>query len=124
MTKLTKRVLATGVAASIALPFAAMAQVSFLNETDAGSLGLATGETDLYAGISKIVAYILQFLGLIAVIIILYGGFIWMTSAGNEEKVSKAKSTITAGLIGLIIIILAWAISTFVIGAVTDSLAG
>ena len=40
----------------------------------------------------------------IALVIIVYAGFLWMTSAGNEEKVGEAKKIITAGIIGLIII--------------------
>ena len=57
----------------------------------------------------------LGFLGIIAVIIILLGGFKWMTAGGNEDKVGEAKKLITAGVIGLVIIISAFAIATFVL---------
>ena len=46
---------------------------------------------------------------------IVYGGFLWMTAHGNEEQVTKAKNLITAALIGLVIILSAYAISVFVI---------
>ncbi len=62
-----------------------------------------------------IINIVLSFLGLIAVIIVIYGGFIWMTSGGQEEKVNKAKSILKNGLIGLVIVIFAWGITTWVL---------
>jgi hypothetical protein len=47
---------------------------------------------------------------------IIIGGFQWLTSAGNEEKVEKAKKTISSAVIGIIIVILAWAIVIFTAG--------
>ena len=65
--------------------------------------------------IADIVAYLMTFLGLIAVIVILIGGFRWLTAAGNEDKVASAKKTIIAGAIGLAVILAAYAIVNFVI---------
>jgi len=59
--------------------------------------------------------YLMTFLGIIAVIVILYGGFRWLTAAGNEDRVAKAKKTVIAGVIGLIVILAAFAIVTFVV---------
>ena len=73
------------------------------------------GTKDLREGIMSIVNVLMGFLGIIAIIIILWGGFRWMTSAGNEEKVEEAKKIITAGIIGLIIIFVAYALASFVI---------
>ena len=74
------------------------------------------GTADLESTVVNIIQWVLGFLGLIAVIFILYGGFVWMTASGNEEKVSKAKKVITAAVIGLIVVLLAWAIVIFVVG--------
>lgn len=63
----------------------------------------------------------LGFLGLVAVILIIYGGFTWMTSAGNEERVKKAKEIIKASVIGLVIVLASWMIVTFVIGRVNST---
>ena len=63
-------------------------------------------------------------LGIIAVCVILYGGFMWMTAAGNEDRVDKAKQMIIAGAIGLVIILAAYAIVNFVIGITNDALSG
>ena len=78
-------------------------------------------ETDPRALISNIVTYLMTFLGLIAVIVILLGGFKWMTAAGNEDKVAEAKKTIIAGCIGLVIILAAYAIVNFVINITNDA---
>jgi len=73
------------------------------------------GTKDIREGVMTIVNVLLGFLGIIAILIILYGGFMWMTAAGNEEKVDQAKKIITAGIIGLVIIFVSFAIATFVI---------
>ena len=73
------------------------------------------GTKDLREGVMAIVRVLLGFLGIIAIVIILYGGFVWLTSAGNEEKVGQAKKIITAGIIGLVIIFVSYAIAEFVI---------
>lgn len=56
----------------------------------------------------------LGLLGIIFLILIIYGGYNWMLARGEEEKVNKAKDTIQRALIGLIIIISAYAITYFV----------
>jgi len=71
-------------------------------------------EEKLEERIFRTIRYLLSFLGVIAVLIIIYGGFTWMTAAGNEEKVKKAKSMLQNGIIGLVIIILAYAITIFI----------
>ena len=73
------------------------------------------GTKDLREGIMAIINVLLGFLGIIAIVIILYGGFVWLTSAGNEEKVGQAKKIISAGIIGLVIIFVSYAIASFVI---------
>ena len=73
------------------------------------------GTKDIREGIMSVVNVMLGFLGILAIIIILWGGFRWLTSGGNEEKVGEAKKIITAGIIGLVIIFTAYAIASFVV---------
>jgi hypothetical protein len=77
-------------------------------------------EGNLVSIIFRLIQYLLAFLGVIAMVVILYSGFFWMTSAGNDEKVSKAKKTLIAGVIGLSIVLLAFAIATFMINRIHD----
>lgn len=73
------------------------------------------GDAELIPAITSIINIALGLLGIIAVVIILIGGFRWMTAAGREEQVDSAKKTIFAGIIGLAIILSSWALATFVI---------
>lgn len=62
----------------------------------------------------------LSFLGIIAVIIVIYAGFQWMTSGGNQERVASAKKMLIAGLIGLLIILLSLAITRWLLFSVSN----
>lgn len=87
----------------------------------AGEIGLSSG--DLTSTIAAIIRVALGFLGVVAVVVILFGGFKWMTSGGNETKVKDAQKLIIAGVIGLVIILSAFAIAQFVIGSITAAVA-
>lgn len=71
--------------------------------------------------VGRITNIVLTILGIIAFVIILFAGFRWMTSGGNEESVSSAKKMMAAGVIGLIIVLAALAISTFIVGQLTST---
>lgn len=88
----------------------------------ASAAGLSSG--NLIDTISSIIRVALGFLGVIAVVIILLGGFKWMTSGGNDEKVKKAKMLIFQGIIGLVIVLSSYAIASFVITSITNATAG
>jgi len=78
--------------------------------------GAGYGPASLTEVVGKIIKVVLSLLGLVAVVLIIIGGFQWMASGGNEEKIKGAKKLMGAAVIGLIIIVLAYAIATFVIG--------
>lgn len=128
--KLTqKRIVASLLSLSIvcvlALPIVALAQTTNNYGLDTGfgdAAGLPTGSTDLPTTIARIINILLGFLGIIAVIIVLYGGFIWMTAAGDSGKVDKAKDLLKAGIIGIVIILAAWAIASWVISTLDTQL--
>ena len=73
--------------------------------------------------IGQIISAGLGILGIVFLILMLYGGFLWMIARGESEKVDKAKDLITAAIIGLIIIVGGYAISNLVITALTKSAA-
>jgi len=78
------------------------------------------GEKDPREIIASVIRVILGFLGIIAVIIIIMGGFKWMTSGGNDTKAKEARDMIVAGVIGLIIILAAFGIASFVTDKLFD----
>lgn len=76
--------------------------------------GFTLGSSSVGSIVATIIQAFLGLLGIIFVILVIISGYNWMTSAGNEEKVTKAKETLTRAIIGLIIIISAYAITYFV----------
>jgi hypothetical protein len=135
MKKLSKYLIALAVVSFLVVPalsFQALAQTPppatggdpfGINPVTTGLDGvLADGDPREMAG--RIINVALGFLGLIAVVIILMGGFKWMTAGGNEDKVSEAKKLLGAGVIGLAIVLAAWAVSSFVIDAIYDATQG
>jgi len=114
-----KLALITSAVMLLALPVMASATVtSYTVENIGGSVGLGTA--DLKDTVVNIIQWVLGILALVAVVMIIIGGFQWMTAAGNEEKIEKAKKVISAAVIGLIIVLLAWAIVIFVAGTTSN----
>ena len=66
---------------------------------------------------------LLSFLGVIFLLLMIYGGFIWMMAQGNEQEVGRAKNIIINAAIGIIIVFLAYAITTLIGGQLVDSVA-
>jgi len=87
----------------------------------ASTAGYDTNKTDALELVSKGIEVVLSLLGVIFLVLLIYGGFIWMTARGNEQQADKAKTTMTNAIIGLIIVFGAYAISYFVVGALSDS---
>ena len=79
----------------------------------------AVGTTEELVG--KIVRVVLSFLGVIFLVLIIYGGYMWMLARGNEQQVEKAKNVIIAAIIGMIIVLAAYAISGFIIDKFGDA---
>jgi len=77
------------------------------------------GNRSLGEVIGAVVKVVLSILGLVATILLIAGGFMWMTSGGNEEKVGKAKQLMGAAIIGLVIVLIAYAAATFIVEGLT-----
>ena len=76
---------------------------------------IGLGNNDPRLIVVRIIQIALGLLGIIAVVIMMYGGYMWMTANGDEEKVTKAKEVLRNGTIGLLIILSAFALATFII---------
>lgn len=74
--------------------------------------------------IQDVIAYVLGFLALIVVCLILWAGFSILTAGGDDDKVKSGKKIITRAIIGLVIIFLAWSITTFIVGSTENKSEG
>jgi len=104
---------------TLVVPTLALANANLGLDT-ASSIGL--GNADAKNVVVNLIRVVLGFLGLIAVVIILIGGFMWMTAGGNEDKVTKGRKYIINGVIGLVIVLGAFSIATFVISQINGSI--
>lgn len=76
-----------------------------------------TGASATIAGrVQLVVSLVLGLMALAFFLLTMYGGIIWLTARGNDEKVSSAKAIIEAAVIGLVIVSASYAIATFVVG--------
>jgi len=78
-------------------------------------------EEDPRVIVADVINVILGFLGVVAVILILAGGFMWMTAAGNEDKVATAKKLMIAGVVGLVIVLASFGIANFVVNTLLEA---
>ena len=78
-------------------------------------------DADVNNIVQTIITILIWLVGVLAVIMIIYGGIIYTTSGGDPGKVKKGKDTIIYGIVGLIIAILAFVIVNFVINVVTPT---
>jgi hypothetical protein len=124
---IAKGVVATG---SLMLPISAVlaandpyqeaqTKVSGIGET----AGIA-GQEDLTVIIGNIINVVLGFLGILLLVYFLYAGFLWMTSDGKGTGVQRAKDMMKNAVIGLVIIVAAYAISNFVLSQIIENVVG
>jgi len=74
--------------------------------------------------IGGIIRAILGIVGSLALTLFIYGGFLWMTAAGNAEQVAKGRNTLIWATLGLIIIFSSYALVRFVIYEVIQAPTG
>ncbi len=93
----------------------------FINPGDSPQrVAAATGgESSARALILTIVNFFLGFLGLLAVLLVIYGGIMVLTSGGEPEKAKKGKTILLYAVIGIVIILLSFAFVNTILGAGT-----
>jgi uncharacterized membrane protein len=115
---LTKKIT---VVSALGLALLSTVKASALSVDDGINHAGGGGQSD--KSVTDIVGIVVQTamyaVGIISVIIIVFAGIMYATSAGDEAKVKKAKHAIIGGLVGLAIAILAWTITNFVFSALT-----
>lgn len=75
---------------------------------------------DIPSAIGRVIGIVLSFIGLAFFVLMVYGGVIWMFARGNDQEVSRAKDLIQSAIIGLIIVLSAYALTIFVGNALTS----
>ena len=78
----------------------------------------------LQVAVASIIRFALALMGTGFLILILYGGFTWMSAQGNEEKVKQARSIIGNATIGLLIVITAFSLSTYLLDNLINAVEG
>lgn len=122
MSKKSIKNIAVGLVTSLALmmtSFTAVHAQGFISPTDnPQAISTATGGQGSFRSLAlTIVNFFLTFLGLIAVVMIIYGGFLYVSAAGNQEKIESAKKIIMYAVIGIVVILLSFAIVNTVLSA-------
>ena len=95
------------------VPDPALAQQPDLGLSFADGIGL--GSSDIRVIIANVVRVILGLLGIVVVVMVIYGGFLMMTASGNAEKSDKGRKSLVNGIIGLVIVLAAYSIVSFLV---------
>ncbi len=104
----------------LTLPALAFAQTPLdrlegIGEQQGGYAEIEADQNDIYSLIGQTVSVFLSILGIIFLILMLYGGYTYMLAAGDQGKVEKAINIIRRGIIGLLITFGAYALTQFVL---------
>ena len=72
------------------------------------------GTTDIPTLVGRVINILLSILGTITLVMFIYGGFLWLTSAGNDASIKKGKAILSWTTIGLLIIFISYVIVKFI----------
>ena len=113
-------------AALVAVPFSSAAlnvhAVDLTTNLENVNKTAQLGGNDPVDTIGRLIQTFLGVLGIVFLLLIIYAGFQWMTAAGDEKKVASAKGILMSAIVGLVIILAAYAISSFVITQLTSAI--
>lgn len=84
---------------------------------NAGETHAGYANADIADVIGNVVLTLLTLLGVVFIVLIVYAGFRWMLAQGEEQKITEARNLIIHSIIGLLIVLAAYAISYFIISA-------
>lgn len=85
-------------------------------EDEAGDLGFV--DSDPLTITAVVIQTFLSILGLVAIIYVIYAGFLWMTARGNQDQAQKARDILRTATIGLVIILSSYSIALFVFNSI------
>ncbi len=82
--------------------------------TNAQGVETCVPSNDVRAYVVAIIKFVLTVIGFLFFALLFYAGYLWTTAGGNDESVKKAQGIASKAVIGLSIILAAWAITTFI----------
>ncbi len=98
---------------SVSLPLT-FSQARVLGGLDTSANRAGYEEKDLIKISGNVLNVVLSFVGVLFLLMMIAGGFIWMTAAGQPTRVQLAQRLLVAGIIGFIIVVSAYVITTFI----------
>lgn len=119
-TLLVSGLMILGALAFVAAP--ASAQISPENtglSDSAREAGYGEAAVELPDLIGRIINILIGLIGLILFLFVLYGGIMWMIAGGDSTKITKAQGIIYNAVIGVVVVLAAYAITSFVINQFT-----
>ena len=101
------------------LPNLAFASNGFITPEDNPDIisNATNNESDFKSLALTILNYFLGFLGFVSVIMVIYGGILYVTSAGNDDNVGKAKKILLYAATGIVLIFVSFALVNTILGA-------
>ncbi|NQV88916.1 MAG: hypothetical protein HQ488_01150 [Parcubacteria group bacterium] len=122
--KLSIVAMVLGMMAASALSFVPIAMAQDPATTDAVSI-VQGGLNDTARGtfrttpateiVGNLIAAMLSLTGILFLVLMVYAGILYMTAAGEEAKVKKAKGIITTSVIGIVIVVASYAITSYIV---------
>ena len=89
------------------------------NVTRAVTLINPLGEKDVRVIFGRVISGALSIMGSIALVMVVYGGILWMTSRGETKMIQKGKDTLTWAVLGVAVIFASYAIVNALITGIT-----
>jgi len=125
MIKQIKYGIASATVAVLSLPVTVLAQDNPFERGQTMVEGVQTAsgvgqQASLETMIGNIINIALGFIGVLLLVYILWAGFVWMTAGGDTKKVEEAQTRIRNAIIGLLVIIVAFALSNFILGSLIN----
>lgn len=80
------------------------------------TIPIASGSVDPKNIVTNLINYALFFIGALALIFVIWGGILFVTSGGDAEKTTKARNTLLYAIIGVVVVVLAYAIVNWASG--------
>ncbi len=95
----------------------ALAQLIDINDNPSEIQNVTNSESSMRQMVLRFINFFLFFLGLLATAFVIYGGFLYITSQGEDSNVEKAKKILTFAALGILVVLISFALINTMLGA-------